>query len=135
MSFPFSLSVKAIVRNHAGECLIIRRSGYSKHNAGKWDFPGGKVDRGENFDTALIREIQEETTLRIHLVGVAGCAQSQTPDRVVVYLFMETQAETSDVALSDEHTEYRWVPVAELPTLDMCEQFKNFCQNFAANHQ
>ena len=41
---PLTLSVKALVRDEQGRCLVIQRSLTSKNNAGQWDFPGGKVD-------------------------------------------------------------------------------------------
>ncbi len=132
MSKPFRLSVKAIVRNEENECLVIRRSNYSKHNAGRWDFPGGKVDVGENFDAALIREIGEETSIEIKLTGFAGCGQSQAPENTVIYLFMNAMALTQEVVLSEEHTEYQWVPLSNLLNVDMGDQFKDICEVLAA---
>ena len=52
---PLKLSVKIVVRDDAGRCLLLRRSLSSKGNPGKWDFPGGKIDPGESFDEALVR--------------------------------------------------------------------------------
>lgn len=123
MSLPFSLSMKAVVRNIEGDLLIIRRSDYSKHNAGKWDFPGGKVDIGENFDVALIREIKEETGLDAALTRALGYAESRAPERVVIYLFMEAKTESGNIVISDEHTDYKWISPSSLPQEDLCHQF------------
>ena len=49
---PFALSVKILVRDDEGRCLLLRRSPSSKNNGGKWDLPGGKVDAGETFEEA-----------------------------------------------------------------------------------
>ena len=39
-----SLSVKVIVHDRHGNVLLLRRSPASRHNAGKWEFPGGKIE-------------------------------------------------------------------------------------------
>ena len=46
-----SLSVKVIIHDDQGRVLLLQRvPETSRHNAGKWEFPGGKVDAGENFE-------------------------------------------------------------------------------------
>jgi 8-oxo-dGTP diphosphatase len=127
----FTLSVKVIVTDKNGRCLLLRRSASSKNNAGMWDFPGGKVDAGEKFDEALVREVEEETGLKIALEKVAGAAQSQLLDRIVVYLVMQGRGLSGLVTLSSEHDQFAWVPRSELASVDMCPQFRSFAEAFA----
>ena len=131
MAQPFALSMKVVIRDMAGRCLVIQRSAASKNNAGKWDFPGGKVDPGERFDQALAREVLEETGLTVELTGLAGSAQSQAPGRMVVYLIMEARLVAGEVRLSDEHSAFRWVEPSELLTVDLCPQFRIFAETYA----
>ena len=56
----FGLSAKVVILNEQGQCLALKRSQASANNAGKWDFPGGKIDQGESFDEGLLREVEEE---------------------------------------------------------------------------
>jgi len=47
------------ILNAAGEVLIAQRP-EGKIAAGKWEFPGGKIEAGERADQALVRELEEE---------------------------------------------------------------------------
>ena len=49
----------AIVQNEQKQLLISRRQ-QGKHLAGKWEFPGGKVEQGESLESAMLRELKEE---------------------------------------------------------------------------
>lgn len=51
--------VAAVIHNPQGEILIARRP-LHKHQGGLWEFPGGKLEDGEEAAHALIRELQEE---------------------------------------------------------------------------
>ncbi len=126
---PLAMSVKVLIRNVDGKYLAIRRSMESKHNAGKWDLPGGKVDLGEDFMTALKREVQEETGLVIRPRRLAGSSQSEAPAKIIVYLIILADLVSGEAKISDEHSEYKWVAADQLATLDICDQFKSITQN------
>lgn len=53
-----------VIENGQGEIFICQRTG-GKHQAGKWEFPGGKVEEGESVAEALDRELDEEIGIRI----------------------------------------------------------------------
>ncbi|MDC1436084.1 8-oxo-dGTP diphosphatase MutT [Gammaproteobacteria bacterium] len=53
-----------IIRNDKGEVLIALRD-KNQHQGGLWEFPGGKVEAGENLAVALSRELQEELDLEV----------------------------------------------------------------------
>ena len=90
--------------------LLVKRSSYMKKHAGEWDRPGGHIIEGEDMEDGLLREVWEETGLRIkdpvklHSNGNDTYYKAELPD--------------SEVKLSDEHTEY------ELFTLDEIEELK-----------
>ena len=128
---PFALSVKVVIRDDAGRCLLVKRSLSSKGNPGKWEFPGGKAEMGESFDAALLREVAEETGLTISLLHVAGAAESEMPTRQVAYIIMEGHLESGHVRLSSEHDEYAWVKPQELAAMDLAEQFRLFAEAYA----
>jgi 8-oxo-dGTP diphosphatase len=123
---PFLLSVKALIHDGYGRYLVIRRSQISKNNAGRWDFPGGKIDAGESFDAALVREVAEETGLSVTLEKVLGACESDLPDRKVAYLFMRARVDSGEVQLSEEHDAVAWMTPDELAEADICPQFRQF---------
>ena len=59
----YGLTVRGIIKNDVGEILIVKRHPKSRTDPGMWELPGGKVEKGEFFTDALIREIKEETNL------------------------------------------------------------------------
>ncbi len=126
----WGIAVKAIVRDAQGRILLLRRSARSKHFAGTWEFPGGKVDAGEPFDAALLREVDEETGLTIALEKVAGATHYEMPAIRLAVLFLEARLEAGEVRLSSEHDAYRWVAVSELAGLNMSEQLHEFIAGY-----
>jgi 8-oxo-dGTP diphosphatase len=63
---PVIRVVAAALHDDSGRVLIAQRPS-GKHMAGRWEFPGGKVDAGETEEQALARELKEE-------LGVEVCA-------------------------------------------------------------
>jgi 8-oxo-dGTP diphosphatase len=62
------LAVGTIIRDERDRVVLVRRAiepGY-----GKWVFPGGYVDRGEQLQAAAVREAREETGLEVRLDGL-----------------------------------------------------------------
>ena len=131
----FALSAKVVILDDDGNCLLLKRSMKSKGNPGKWEFPGGKADPGETFEAALLREISEETGLKIALQHVAGAAESLLPERRVAYLIMEGRLVSGEVQLSEEHDEYRWIQKSDLLKVDLSEQFREFARGYVARQK
>jgi 8-oxo-dGTP diphosphatase len=127
---PFALSCKVVVRDEDGRCLVLRRSRNSGGSPGKWEFPGGKVELGENFDVALLREVAEETGLAVSLEHVVGATEFELTNRKVAYLILEGRLTSGDVRLSSEHEEYDWVSPQALSALDLVEQFGPFAEAY-----
>jgi mutator protein MutT len=128
---PFALSVKAVIRDAAGRVLILKRSADSKNNPGKWDFPGGKVDAGEDIDSALLREVSEETGLDIELSEVLSSAESETPAKKIAYLIMGARLAGGALRLSSEHSGHLWVEPRALDKAGLCPQFMRFASDYA----
>jgi 8-oxo-dGTP diphosphatase len=127
---PLKLSGKVLVRDKNGRCLLLRRSMSSSGNPGKWDLPGGKVDKGEEFEQGLLREVAEETGLRVSLERVLGAAEYESTTTKVAYLILAGLVESGEVRLSSEHDEYIWVDPRDFKNMDLVDQFKEFAKTY-----
>ena len=121
-----SLSIKVVVRDQRGRCLLLKRSMTSKGNPGRWELPGGKVDLGESFDAALVREMREETGLSIRVGRVLGATEAEAPLKRIIYLILEAHAESGQVRLSEEHDDFLWADAREAAGVDVSEPFRPF---------
>lgn len=88
-----------------------------KRPEGYWEFPGGSVDFGEEPQDAAIREALEETGLTAKSVSFVTVTSAKykkgEDDKHSVYIVYRGDTEGSDVILSKEHTEYRWLTKLE----------------------
>ncbi len=106
---PYDLAVSALINDGQGRFLLLKRAGSSKHYAGQWEPPGGKLDPGETFEQGLIREVQEETGLTVELDSVAGTTEFELPAIKIVLLHMNAHIVAGEFCLSDEHEDFDWL--------------------------
>ncbi len=67
MTVPELLVVAALIEDACGRILLTRRAESGEH-AGLWEFPGGKIEPGENAQQALRRELREELGIEAEAV-------------------------------------------------------------------
>jgi ADP-ribose pyrophosphatase YjhB (NUDIX family) len=114
--FPGPKLVAGCLVVDSGKVLLIRRGNWPA--LGKWTFPGGYVDFGENAADAAVRETREEVGMRVTLgplLGVFTDAESVALT-VVVYL---AKPGSEPPGLSDEATEVRYFAPDEIPWHDL----------------
>ena len=103
--------VAAVIRD--GERYLACRRAAHKDQAGRWEFPGGKVEPGEGDVDALVREIREELGVRIHV----GPLLDRTVTGRVDLASYESRIEGAVPTASTDHDELRWVTAGELESL------------------
>lgn len=123
---PFGLAVKAVLTDARGRCLLIRRSPHNRSFVGQWEWPGGKVDPGEDFADAVVREAKEETGLDVELTGFLGATSFEMARLHVVLVCFEARAIGGAVRLSEEHDAADWVPWARLAEFPLAESVRDF---------
>jgi 8-oxo-dGTP diphosphatase len=129
IDYVFGLSVRVLITDKDGKILILKRSTDSKTNPGKWELPGGKVDQGESFDHALIREVYEETKLKISLDHVVGVSEQNLHVIRAVHIIMSGSITEGNLKLSHEHEGYAWVFFENLPEYDLADWLYDFVTN------
>ncbi|WP_432995031.1 (deoxy)nucleoside triphosphate pyrophosphohydrolase [Dactylosporangium sp. CA-233914] len=81
--------------------------------AGKWEFPGGKVDPGETEEQALVRECQEELGVDVTVGERVGGDISMLGGTAVLRVYVATLRGGAQ-PLPLEHSDLRWLGLAEL---------------------
>ena len=119
MEKPYGLTMRGVVKNEDGEILVLRRHPKSKTNPHKWELPGGKIEKGEFFDEAYVREIREETDLDVKVGDFCEAVQDDYPHKRTVQLIMYAENVTGEVKISDEHDDWKWASVDEIKSLDI----------------
>jgi len=84
--------------------------------AGRWEFPGGKVEPGESDQTALERELQEELDVGV-AVGRRLAESTTAQGSVQIHLVAYQCAIRSGEPRPLQHAEIRWVSSGELDAL------------------
>jgi 8-oxo-dGTP diphosphatase len=103
------LVVGAAVVRH-GRVLATRRT-HPPEAAGQWEFPGGKVEPGEDPDDAVVREICEELGCEVRVTGMLAGTQPVKPG----YTLHVAVAELVDgEPVPHEHDALRWLAPEEL---------------------
>ena len=124
MDMPYGLTVRGIIKNENDEILIVKRHPKSKTDPEMWELPGGKVEKGEFFADALIREIKEETDLDCKVGDFAEAVQNDYMHKRTVQVMMYLTDVKGEVKISDEHTDWMWADLDKIKSLELSSSFK-----------
>jgi ADP-ribose pyrophosphatase YjhB (NUDIX family) len=94
-----------------GKVLLVRRA--RSPGKGFYSLPGGRVEHGESLHQALAREVDEETGLKIEILGLAGWREvlpgdSATGGHYVIMSFAARWVGREPV-LNEEHDDFKWL--------------------------
>lgn len=109
--------VAAIVIND-GEVLCAQRSENKlPYLSKKFEFPGGKLEKDETLEFALVREIKEELNVSVGIERFFMTVDYSYPDfKIIMYSFI-CSIPSRDLLLT-EHLQVIWLNVKELDRLD-----------------
>ena len=116
MTYQENITVAAAVIKVDGKYLITKRM-EGTHLAGYWEFPGGKVERGETIVDALAREILEEVGLEIRVNRLLHESFPEYPERMVHRNFYDCDI-LSGEATAIECADIAWIKHDEFKLYD-----------------
>src|SRR4051794_12574389 len=99
-----SIRVIAAVIARADKLLVCRRPAHKRHG-GLWEFPGGKLEPGEDDETAARREIVEELGIHVERVGET---ELEIADAGSPFLIAFIPVEASGTPVCHEHSALAW---------------------------
>lgn len=114
----FLVGVKALILKN-DELLLLQRGKLAPTNPEKWDLPGGLVDTNEVPDDAILREIAEETNLKVANVSLVSNTVFDRKGEPAVTLFYLVDYVDGNVEISKEHSQYKWVKINEVTLEDL----------------
>lgn len=110
--------VKSIIFNRdMNKILLIQRSGNDPTGANTWENAGGNIERGEEAEETIKREIREETgitDIKIERVAYVTVVYTKELYLIIAYL---CKSETEIVTLSSEHQAFIWANKEECKKL------------------
>ena len=105
----FRFSVHAAVLNTDDASVLLLRQSYGDR---RWGLPGGAVEPGETVLDALGRECREELGVDVEIGPLTGWYYHREFESQVG--IFKCVLPTTEIRLSDEHSDFRWTPIAEL---------------------
>ena len=132
MKKKYALVLRGVLQDGEGRFLLMQRSSKSKGWPGKWEFPGGKVDRGEELTAALIREWKEETGLSVIPVACLDVFDWEAAEVNFLYFVFRVRAKSFKVRKSAEHDDLGWFTASEMKKLDVAPALKRVVEKLCA---
>jgi 8-oxo-dGTP diphosphatase len=114
------------------ESVLICQRKIGQQYAGKWEFPGGKVEAGEELRAALERELSEElaitATIGEEIARYEYTYPGRTPIKIVFYKVSEFEGEPRNLIFE----QIRWEKIENLPGYDFLDGDIDFVKNLTA---
>ncbi|WP_375412507.1 NUDIX hydrolase [uncultured Bradyrhizobium sp.] len=131
-AFRPQLAVSAAIFR-GGRVLLVRRA--RSPGKGFYSFPGGRVEFGETLHAALHREVDEETGLKIEIVGLSGWREvvpSQPGHGHFVIMSFAVRWIAGEPVLNDELDDFKWLAPDTLGDLKLTDGLPDMLK--AASH-
>ena len=90
----------------------------------RWEFPGGKLEDGEDYETAIKREMIEEFSVNVQVGEKIASASFEHNGKAFVvdaYIVKFEHDGMEKPFVLTEHTEYKWADISEIPNLNFVD--------------
>ena len=104
--------VAGIIYNDNNKILIAKRN-HLKDQGNLYEFPGGKVEKNESYEDALIREIKEELEMDIIVLNKIDEEIFEYPEKKIKLIAFNAKAINRSIKMK-EHEDLKWVNLNEI---------------------
>ena len=125
------VDVVAAVVEKEGKFLVAQRP---VEKGGEWEFPGGKVEKGETFFEALVREIKEELNVPVKPIRILASYPKDIRGQTYSIHFVAATFGSEEFVLS-EHQSCLWVDLNEIKQLPMSSVDKEFVKQLRSSEK
>ena len=131
MDKKIGVAQSAIILRNDGRLLTMLRSKTAPSRPLHWDLPGGALKFGEDITKGILREIREETGLKVRGLKVLDvCSGTNYKKQFRVTICYVTKPVSERVKLSYEHVEFKWIKPKEFLKLRVSPTKKHFIKKF-----
>ncbi len=103
-----------------GQTYLIAQRKLGGSQGGKWEFPGGKLEEGEDPPQALKREFEEELSVAIEVLDLIGMTTFQNGDNQYQLEAWEIELHSQNFILH-EHQAVHWAELSTLLEMDLSD--------------
>ncbi|MFP7416040.1 (deoxy)nucleoside triphosphate pyrophosphohydrolase [Priestia filamentosa] len=107
--------VAAIIKDK--DKILIAQRNSKDHLAGKWEFPGGKIEPDETPEECLAREIREELRLDVEIGSFYDDNIYGSKDQAIHLLFYWAEVINGEVT-AVVHDDVKWITIKEVARFD-----------------
>lgn len=104
----------SVIFNDENKILLLKRSKGTNWCPNCWALVGGKIEKNESPEEGLIREVDEETKIKLVKYKLKKIIKF---DNVLEYLYI-SKVDDNLVEINNEHSDYKWCSLDEIKTLD-----------------
>ena len=105
----------AVVRDPGGRILLVRRG--RAPSLGMWSLPGGRIEPGERWDDAAVREVLEETAISARDPRFVGMVERDSGSGTTYVIADFALAGDGQPRAGDDADDARWCEPAEIPAM------------------
>lgn len=125
LNYSFQVRVTGILQNEQDQLLIVKQRLSDKRG---WSLPGGRLERGESMEGAIIREMMEETGLEVSVECLLYLSDVMPMDKIIHVTFLlkyiSGQIRPPDNSRDENPIgEVRFVDIGELSDFGFSEKF------------
>lgn len=111
-------AVVMIIKNSNNEILLLERRIDDRNKPG-WCLPGGKVEDGESLSTAVLREVHEETNIKVKDFKYVKNTITDYKGKEIRVFVYSTTIKNPKVKISDEHIGFKWASLIKIDEMEV----------------